>query len=55
MEIERKFTIRELPAGLEEYPFHHIEQAYLNVSPVVRVRKEDDEYYRLAHERYRHR
>ena len=45
MEIERKFTIRELPAGLEEYPFHHIEQAYLNVSPVVRVRKEDDEYY----------
>ena len=45
MEIERKFTIRELPADLETYPFHHIEQAYLNVSPVVRVRKEDDEYY----------
>lgn len=45
MEIERKFTIRELPADLEEYPFHHIEQAYLNVFPVVRVRKEDEEYY----------
>jgi len=45
MEIERKFTIKELPADLESYPFHHIEQAYLNTSPVVRVRKEDDEYY----------
>lgn len=45
MEIERKFTIKELPANLESYPFHHIEQAYLNASPVVRVRKEDDEYY----------
>lgn len=45
MEIERKFTIKELPANLESYPFRHIEQAYLNASPVVRVRKEDDEYY----------
>lgn len=45
MEIERKFTIRELPADLDSYPFHHIEQAYLNTAPVVRVRKEDDEYY----------
>ncbi len=45
MEIERKFTIKELPANLAGYPFHHIEQAYLNTSPVVRVRKEDDEYY----------
>ena len=45
MEIERKFTIKELPADLESYPFHHIEQGYLNTSPVVRVRKEDDEYY----------
>lgn len=45
MEIERKFTIKELPKDLEQYPFHHIEQGYLNTSPVVRVRKEDDEYY----------
>jgi len=45
MEIERKFTIKKLPANLETYPFHHIEQAYLNVSPVVRVRKEDGDYY----------
>lgn len=45
MEIERKFTLKELPADLESYPFHYIEQAYLNIAPVIRVRKEDDEYY----------
>lgn len=45
MEIERKFTIKELPADLESYPFRLIEQGYLNTSPVVRVRREDDEYY----------
>ncbi len=45
MEIERKFTIKKLPENLESYPCHHIEQAYLNVNPVVRVRKQDDEYY----------
>ena len=45
MEIERKFTLKELPADLESYPCHVIEQAYLNTSPVVRVRKEDDHYY----------
>lgn len=45
MEIERKFTIRELPADLDTYPCHLIEQAYLNTDPVIRVRKEDDTYY----------
>ena len=45
MEIERKFTLKSLPDNLDSYPFHHIEQAYLNVNPVVRVRKQDDEYY----------
>ncbi len=45
MEIERKFTLKTVPANLEEYPFLHIEQAYLNVEPVVRVRKENDQYY----------
>ena len=45
MEIERKFTIKQLPDNLDSYPCHHIEQGYLNASPVVRVRKEDDEYY----------
>lgn len=45
MEIERKFTIKELPADLENYSFHHIEQAYLNTDPVIRVRRQDDDFY----------
>ena len=44
MEIERKFTIKELP-NLSDYDYHIMEQGYLNTDPVVRVRKEDDEYY----------
>ena len=45
MEIERKYTIKELPVNLDSYESHHIEQAYLNTDPVIRIRKEDDEYY----------
>ncbi|MCM1387383.1 MAG: CYTH domain-containing protein [Bacillus sp. (in: Bacteria)] len=45
MEIERKFTVKSLPEHLEQYPFHVIEQAYLNTDPVIRIRKQDDEYY----------
>ena len=45
MEIERKFTIKELPKDLDRYPVHVIEQAYLNIDPVVRVRRQDDEFY----------
>lgn len=45
MEIERKFTIKELPVDLESFSFHLIEQAYLNTDPVVRIRRQDDEYY----------
>jgi len=45
MEIERKFTIKALPDNLSDYPFHVIEQAYLNTSPVIRIRRQDDTYY----------
>ena len=45
MEIERKFTVKKLPDDLEKYICHIIEQAYLNTDPVVRVRRQDDEYY----------
>ena len=45
MEIERKFTVKTLPANLATYPSHLIEQAYLNVNPVIRVRRQDEEYY----------
>ncbi|HCT92068.1 MAG TPA: adenylate cyclase, partial [Lachnospiraceae bacterium] len=44
MEIERKFKIRQLPEDLGSYPFHKIEQAYLCVDPVVRIRRQDDQY-----------
>lgn len=45
MEIERKFTIKKLPDNLDSYAFHIIEQAYLNTAPVIRVRKQDNQYF----------
>ena len=44
MEIERKFLTGTIP-DLTEYKYHEISQAYLCTSPVVRIRKEDDNYY----------
>lgn len=44
-EIERKFLIKKLPANLDKYKCHTMVQGYLNTSPVVRARKEDDTYY----------
>ena len=44
MEIERKFLIKHIPENLSSYPFHNIEQAYLCTEPVVRIRRQDDEY-----------
>ncbi|KIR01941.1 hypothetical protein P261_00755 [Lachnospiraceae bacterium TWA4] len=43
MEIERKFLISKLP-DLSTYSFHKISQAYLNTEPVIRIRKQDDDY-----------
>ena len=40
MEIERKFTVKALPENLDSYPFHLIEQAYLNTDPVLRIRRQ---------------
>lgn len=45
MEIEKKYLVACLPEGYEAFPFHEIEQAYLCTDPVVRIRKEDEEYY----------
>ena len=45
MEIERKYRILTPPKDYESYPFHQIEQAYLCTSPVVRVRRQEEEYY----------
>ena len=45
MEIERKFTIKNLPDSLDSYDHHMIEQAYLTTEPTIRVRREDERYY----------
>ena len=45
VEIEKKYTVKCLPENLEKYPFHIIEQGYLNVTPAIRVRRDDDHYY----------
>ena len=44
MEIERKFLIKILPENLENYPCRHLEQGYLCVKPVVRIRKDNEKY-----------
>ncbi len=44
MEIEKKFTVKELP-DLDGYDRHKIEQAYINRRPTMRIRRQDDEYY----------
>ncbi|MBR2036388.1 MAG: CYTH domain-containing protein, partial [Lachnospiraceae bacterium] len=44
MEIERKFLIKALPDDLDSYPCVHIEQGYLNTNPVVRIRKQNNDY-----------
>ena len=45
MEIERKFLIKKLPDNLTSYKARKIEQAYLCTDPVVRVRRDNDDYY----------
>ena len=46
MEIERKFLPDPdlLPFRPEDYPVRRIEQGYLCTSPVVRVRRDNDDY-----------
>lgn len=44
MEIERKFLVKELPEPLDRYQVLQIEQAYLCTNPVVRVRRQDDQF-----------
>ena len=45
MEIERKYLIHVLPENLEHFPCRLIEQGYLCTDPVVRIRKQDQEYF----------
>jgi CYTH domain-containing protein len=45
MEIERKYLIDKLPENIEKYPRRKIAQGYLCTRPVVRIRRQDEEYY----------
>lgn len=47
MEIERKYLISrsDIPFDPAQYPCRRIEQGYLCTSPVVRVRRDNEEYY----------
>lgn len=44
MEIERKFLPKDLPFRLQDYPSMHMEQGYLCTAPVVRIRREGEQY-----------
>lgn len=45
MEIERKFLTKEIPFDITAYPCKAITQAYLSVSPTIRIRQSDADYY----------
>ena len=44
MEIERKYLIPEIPNNLHITKTRKLEQGYLCTSPVVRIRKDNDQY-----------
>lgn len=44
MEIERKYTINNLPGDLSQYQYKKIEQGYLCNNPTIRIRKSNDDY-----------
>ena len=44
-EIERKYLVKQVPEILASYPFHEIEQGYLCTEPVVRIRRDGEDYY----------
>ena len=44
IEIERKFLVKEMPDNLDNYERVDMTQGYLNTNPVVRIRKENDDY-----------
>lgn len=44
LEIEKKFKVKQLPKNLMQYEKKVMEQGYLSVSPVVRIRKSNKNY-----------
>ncbi len=45
MEIERKFLTKEIPFSLEQYHCCRISQAYISVSPTIRIRQSNEKYF----------
>lgn len=45
MEIEKKFLVKSIPENIGSYTKKRIRQAYISVSPVIRLRQSDEEYY----------
>lgn len=48
IEIERKFSVKYLPDGLEKYAQHHIAQGYISIGSdgkEIRLRSKDHEYF----------
>lgn len=44
MEIEQKYLVKKIPDNLSQYDFSEIEQGYLSMEPVLRIRRIDDQY-----------
>ena len=44
IEIERKFLVKEIPDNLNNFEKIDMTQGYLNTAPVVRIRRENDDY-----------
>lgn len=45
MEIERKYLVSFPPEDYTSFPCRKIEQAYLCTDPVVRIRRQDEEFF----------
>jgi len=45
MEIEKKFLIPTLPFPLEDFPSSQLQQGYISVAPVIRIRQIDTEFF----------
>lgn len=44
MEIERKYLVKSIPENLKDFPCRIMEQGYLNIAPVIRIRKDNDDF-----------
>jgi len=44
MEIERKFLLAAPPFSLASFQTHEIRQGYISISPVIRLRQQDEQF-----------